>query len=73
MRGIPATYHLDGQQAVDRGLLTSMTRTLSHRAPDAESHNLNGPVALGRRRLSIIDLPGRGKPVGNKEFARSTF
>ena len=33
-----------------------MTAALSHRGPDGEGIHLDGPVALGHRRLSIIDL-----------------
>jgi len=33
-----------------------MTRALSHRGPDAEGIIMDGPAALGHRRLSIIDL-----------------
>ncbi len=33
-----------------------MTDAIAHRGPDAEGHYIDGPVALGHRRLSIIDL-----------------
>jgi asparagine synthase (glutamine-hydrolysing) len=38
-----------------RGLLEAMTDVLSHRGPDAEGFFLEETVALGHRRLSIID------------------
>lgn len=37
-----------------------MTAVLVHRGPDAEGHWLNGHIALGSRRLSIIDLSEAG-------------
>jgi asparagine synthase (glutamine-hydrolysing) len=33
-----------------------MTDAIAHRGPDAEGHYVDGPVGLGHRRLSIIDL-----------------
>ena len=33
-----------------------MTRALAHRGPDAEGIAVDGPVAMGHRRLSVIDL-----------------
>ncbi len=40
-----------------------MTRVLAHRGPDAEGFAFEGPIALGHRRLSIIDLAGGGQPM----------
>lgn len=37
-----------------------MTDVLVHRGPDAEGHWINSPVALGSRRLAIIDLSEAG-------------
>jgi asparagine synthase (glutamine-hydrolysing) len=37
-------------------MLTAMTDSIAHRGPDGEGHYCNGPIALGHRRLSIIDL-----------------
>lgn len=37
-----------------------MTNALAHRGPDAEGHWINSTVALGNRRLSIIDLSEAG-------------
>lgn len=40
-----------------------MTDRMSHRGPDGEGQWSNGPVCLGHRRLSIIDLSGGGQPM----------
>lgn len=37
----------------------AMTDRMSHRGPDGEGQWSSGPVCLGHRRLSIIDLSGR--------------
>jgi asparagine synthase (glutamine-hydrolysing) len=46
-----------------RALLQSMTGSLSHRGPDGDGHwiDASGRVALGHRRLAIIDLSEHGK------------
>ena len=47
----------------DLEAVARMTRALAHRGPDAEGFASDGPVALGHRRLSIIDLAGGGQPM----------
>ncbi len=43
----------------EREDLQRMTDAVSHRGPDAEGYYINNHVALGHRRLSIIDLDSR--------------
>jgi asparagine synthase (glutamine-hydrolysing) len=38
-----------------------------HRGPDGSGMFLDGPVGLGHRRLSIIDLAGGHQPLGNED------
>jgi len=47
--------------------LRRMAATLSRRGPDAEGLKIQGPVALGHRRLSIIDLAGGVQPMCDEE------
>ncbi len=42
--------------AVTRDRIKQMTDAMSHRGPDSEGFYLDGTLALGHRRLSIIDL-----------------
>jgi asparagine synthase (glutamine-hydrolysing) len=44
-----------------------MTPTMAHRGPDDEGHLSDGAIALGMRRLSIIDLDGGHQPVFNED------
>lgn len=44
-----------------------MTDTLVHRGPDDEGFYHAGPVGLGHRRLSIIDLDGGHQPLANED------
>jgi asparagine synthase (glutamine-hydrolysing) len=48
-------------------ILTRMTRTLVHRGPDDEGYLVEGPVGLGFRRLSIIDLTTGHQPLSNED------
>ena len=47
--------------------LDRMLQALSHRGPDGEGVHVDADVALGHRRLSIIDLEGGRQPLRNVE------
>jgi asparagine synthase (glutamine-hydrolysing) len=55
MCGIAGVLHRDGRPASVTSL-KAMTDIIAHRGPDGEGHYCGGPVGLGHRRLSIIDL-----------------
>ncbi|MFJ4467134.1 asparagine synthase (glutamine-hydrolyzing) [Streptomyces sp. NPDC089424] len=44
----------------------AMTETMACRGPDARGTWVHGPVALGHRRLAIIDLPGGKQPMSTE-------
>jgi len=48
-------------------LLTRMCAAIRHRGPDGEGRLLDPPVALGMRRLSIIDVSGGSQPIGSED------
>jgi asparagine synthase (glutamine-hydrolysing) len=51
-----------------RELASAMAGTLAHRGPDGEGLQVDGPVALGHRRLSIIDLSdAASEPMANED------
>lgn len=52
------------RRALDDGALAAMARSLVHRGPDDEGvrHDRRRGVAVGNRRLSIIDLAGGHQP-----------
>jgi asparagine synthase (glutamine-hydrolysing) len=51
-----AGYIADQSAAEMKSKIQRMTDVIAHRGPDGEGHYLKGTVALGHRRLSIIDL-----------------
>jgi len=69
MCGICGKIDLTGK-AVPQALLRSMTESFAYRGPDDEGFFFEGPVGLGHRRLSIIDLSPSGRqPMSNEDQA----
>jgi asparagine synthase (glutamine-hydrolysing) len=66
MCGICGIFDLSGGK-VDPELVRKMTAALTHRGPDGEGFGIEGPVGLGHRRLSIIDLAGGAQPISNED------
>ena len=60
MCGIAGYY---ASQPGSPDLLRAMTRTLTHRGPDAEGYYEQGPVHFGHRRLSVLDVAGSLQPM----------
>src|SRR5213078_1334869 len=58
---------LDGASTADRSALSAMNETMVHRGPDSDGMLVDGPVGLGARRLSIIDLEGGDQPIANED------
>ncbi|HZC80030.1 MAG TPA: asparagine synthetase B, partial [Ktedonobacterales bacterium] len=67
MCGIAGFINRDTAHPADAGLLRSMNDAIAHRGPDDEGFHLEGPVALGMRRLSIIDLKTGHQPLSNED------
>lgn len=60
MCGIAGIFHLDNRPA-SPVLLKRMTDAIAHRGPDGEGQYVDGPLGLGHRRLSILDLSAAGQ------------
>ena len=65
MCGIAGLFDPHGNNGSET--LHSMTARLTHRGPDDEGYFEEGPVSLGMRRLSIIDLAGGHQPLYNED------
>ena len=48
-------------------IIKKMTDRIIHRGPDAEGFYVDEDIALGHRRLSIIDLKGGDQPIYNED------
>src|SRR3954454_20398643 len=62
MCGIHGLIRLDHAPA-DRTLLDRMGDVTVHRGPDDAGVHVDGPCAIGMRRLSIIDVAGGQQPL----------
>jgi asparagine synthase (glutamine-hydrolysing) len=67
MCGITGLVYHDRYRAVSQGELQRMCDALVHRGPDDEGFFRAGPVGLGVRRLSIIDLVTGHQPITNED------
>jgi asparagine synthase (glutamine-hydrolysing) len=67
MCGICGKLMLDAEAAVSPALVKAMADTIAHRGPDDEGYYVSGPVGLGFRRLSIIDLQTGHQPLSNED------
>ncbi|TIP51016.1 MAG: asparagine synthase (glutamine-hydrolyzing) [Mesorhizobium sp.] len=50
--------------------LADMTATMAYRGPDDEGTWIDGPAALGHRRLAVIDIQGGRQPMTLQEDGR---
>ncbi len=51
----------------DKNIIKKMTDEIAHRGPDDESYYKDDNIAMGFRRLSIIDLKGGRQPMTNED------
>ena len=67
MCGITGIFNLN-QQRVKEATILSMTDAIAHRGPDGKGVFLDGNMAFGHRRLSIIDTSENGaQPMHSKQ------
>lgn len=67
MCGLVGFTDMRSERKLDRELLVRMTDKLVHRGPDAAGYFVDHFVALGFRRLSIIDLESGNQPIYNED------
>ncbi len=67
MCGITGIAALNGSQTPTLRQLKRMCDTLSHRGPDQDGMHICRGVALGMRRLAIIDVANGKQPIFNEE------
>ena len=67
MCGIAGIFDTFGRRDFDRALLERMNQAQFHRGPDEGGLHFEPGVALGHRRLSIIDLATGQQPLFNED------
>jgi len=65
MCGINGLMYTDHTRSCDPQLVAGMRDLVSYRGPDDAGIYVDGPVGLGHRRLSIIDLGGGHQPMAD--------
>jgi asparagine synthase (glutamine-hydrolysing) len=66
MCGLSGRFNFDGRPVIGSEI-AAMRDVMVHRGPDGEGLFVDGPIGLGHRRLSIIDLAGGHQPLGNED------
>ena len=67
MCGICGVFEYATGAPVEQEILADMLQVIRHRGPDDDGTYLEGGLALGMRRLSIIDLAGGHQPIANED------
>lgn len=67
MCGICGQFNFGSHEPVESELIRRMADSIAHRGPDDEGYFISGPLGLGFRRLSIIDLAGGHQPMFDTE------
>lgn len=67
MCGICGQFNHREKSPVPHINIMIMTHNMKHRGPDDAGYYLAGPVGLGFRRLSIIDLEGGHQPMSDQQ------
>ncbi|MGA9769976.1 MAG: asparagine synthase (glutamine-hydrolyzing) [Blastocatellia bacterium] len=67
MCGIAGYMDMRDERRINKDVLVRMTDKLIHRGPDSSGYYTDEKVALGFRRLSIIDLETGDQPIFNED------
>jgi asparagine synthase (glutamine-hydrolysing) len=67
MCGIAGAIDLNGRREFPAARLLAMTGAIAHRGPDDEQIHIEPGLAMGARRLSIVDLAGGRQPISNED------
>lgn len=63
MCGVAGILQMDGQPFEDQQALELINECLDHRGPDESGYHVEGPIGLGFKRLSVIDVPHGHQPM----------
>lgn len=64
---VSADAGADGARFIAPNTIRAMTDAIAHRGPDADGFFEAPGIALGHRRLKVIDLGGGAQPMSNRE------
>jgi asparagine synthase (glutamine-hydrolysing) len=67
MCGIAGIFEREGRRQADCRVLSNMLAAIVHRGPDDRGIVVDGNLAMGMQRLSIIDVAGGKQPICNED------
>ncbi|MBV1799988.1 asparagine synthase (glutamine-hydrolyzing) [Siccirubricoccus sp. G192] len=67
MCGVVGLFHPSNPHLPEAGLIRRMAEALRHRGPDGEGFHAEPGLALGHRRLAIVDLAGGAQPMASED------
>ncbi len=67
MCGIAGFWNYRSGRPASRALAARMLDSIAHRGPDEEGMWIEGDLAIGTRRLRVIDLAGGRQPMANED------
>lgn len=65
--GIAGFWNVESGRPAEPAVVRAMTGALIHRGPDEDGFHVEGDVALGMRRLRVIDPAGGHQPMANED------
>jgi asparagine synthase (glutamine-hydrolysing) len=69
MCGVAGLFDIKGSRAYHAAVIRRMTAAIAHRGPDGEGIHLQPGLALGHRRLAVIDVRGGAQPMRTRDGA----
>jgi asparagine synthase (glutamine-hydrolysing) len=72
LRHVPGWVSYDGDLTSHKDVITTMTKTMARRGPDAGGVWIDRHVGFGHRRLAVIDLAGGVQPMQAEELSQTT-
>jgi asparagine synthase (glutamine-hydrolysing) len=67
MCGIAGYWNYRSGRPADLEIVRACTHTLQHRGPDEDGFHVEGSLALGMRRLRVVDPEGGHQPMPNED------
>lgn len=67
MCGVAGLFDIKGSRAYHPAVIQRMTAAIAHRGPDGDGLHLRPGLALGHRRLAIIDVQGGAQPMHTRD------
>jgi len=67
MCGIAGILEFARDTRAEPAALRAMCQVIAHRGPDDDGFHTDGPLAIGMRRLSIVDVAGGHQPISNED------